>query len=248
MESKQIDQSQQEQKQRGRKSATLLLLLILLVTITVGFAVLSTTLNISGTSKIVNEHDWCVGPKCGEGQDECTDIETCSNPPITCPANEVCTILDCDAHEDHCENIPTPDTCTDKSREGEEGCKGAVIWMVGDTIYFKHILTKPGDVFTFNARFDNGGDLDAKVADVTKSELNATAQDFMTYDVTYSDDTAVSQNDELAAGSSVTYKVKVAYKSSVTTLPTEAQLALINETAQGHDGATSLFTVNYQQK
>ena len=119
--------------------------------------------------------------------------------------------------------------------------------MDGDTIYFKHILTKPGDVFTFNAVFYNGGNIDAKVANVTKSALNATAQDYMTYDVTYNGGGTVSPDDVLAAGASANFKVTVAYKSTVTELPDAATLALINETAQGHTGATSLFTVNYEQ-
>ena len=41
----------QEQSRRAKKSASLLLLLILLVTVTVGFALLSTSLNIRGNSK-----------------------------------------------------------------------------------------------------------------------------------------------------------------------------------------------------
>ncbi len=69
----------------------------------------------------------------------------------------------------------------------------------------------------------------------------------MTYDVTYGDGSAIQVGDTLSAGSSVTFKVTVAYKSTVTTLPTAAQLDLINETADGHTGATSLFTVNYEQ-
>ena len=69
----------------------------------------------------------------------------------------------------------------------------------------------------------------------------------MTYNVTYADGTTVSTGDTLNAGASATFKVTVAYRSDVTTLPTAAELALINETSNGHTGATSLFTVNYEQ-
>ena len=69
----------------------------------------------------------------------------------------------------------------------------------------------------------------------------------MTYSVTYADGTAVTAGDSLAAGADATFKVTVAYKSGVTTLPTAAELALINETSDGHTGATSLFTVSYEQ-
>lgn len=244
---------QQNQVKKDKKSSLLIILLLLLVSITIGYAVLSTTLNINGSSTIVNA-DWCVGPKCAKdgvtGDPVCENIETCQNSPIVCPANTVCTIMDCDVNGSSakCQNPPAPDTCSDISKAGQADCKGAVIWMKGDTIYFKHILEKPGDVFTFNVTFANGGNLDAKVNDVTKSALNATAQDYMTYDVTYSDGSAIEQNDTLTAGSSATFKVTVTYKPTVTNLPDDATLNLINEVAQGHTGATSLFTVNYGQK
>jgi len=242
---------QQNEGKKGKRSTLLLVLLLLLVTITVGYAVLSATLNISGSSTI-KDAEWCVGPKCDEdqtGEKTCTNIETCDNPPIECASNEVCTIMDCDvnASAEKCTNPPAPDECTDPSKAGQSDCKGAIIWMKGDTVYFKHILSKPGDVFTFNVRYDNGGDIDAKVADVVKSDLNTTAQQFMNYTVTYADGSTIAANDTLAAGSSATFKVTVSYKD-VATLPTAEQIALINETSQGHTGATSLFTVNYQQK
>ena len=117
--------------------------------------------------------------------------------------------------------------------------------MDGDTVYFKHLLSVPGDVFTFTAKFTNSGSVDAKIASVTTSELNATAQQFLTYTATYADGTAVQVGDELPAGQSKTFKITVAYKSTVTTLPTEAQIAAINENGEG---AQSLFTVQYEQK
>ena len=89
--------------------------------------------------------------------------------------------------------------------------------------------------------------MDAKLDTVTKNDLNATAQRFMTYNVTYADGSTIRSGDYLRVGETATFKVTVAYKSTVTTLPTEEELALINETSQGHTGATSLFTVTYVQ-
>lgn len=215
------NEQQQNSQRRSKKSLLLLVLLLLLVSVTIGYAVLSTSLNIRGSSTI---------------QGETWKIEV---PSISCPAGQKCTI-DPEDPED-----VDPEVCTDANATT---CKGAIIWMDGDTIYFKHILTKPGDVFTFNATFKNSGTIDAKVKNVTKSELNATAKQFMTYDVTYADGTPIAADDVLNAGQSANYKVTVTYKSTVTTLPTEAELALINETADGHTGATSLFTVTYEQK
>lgn len=230
------EQVQQEQSQRGRKSATLLLLLILLVTITVGFAVLSTSLNIRGNSKIVNKN-WDVEPDTCESADDCSAIE--------CEDGEVCTIC---TDGTQC---AVPDDCTDTAHAGETNCKGAVLWMDGDTIYFKHILTKPGDTFTFYATFKNKGDIDAMIKNITKSEFNTTQAKFLTYDVTYANGSAVSEGAALNAGDSHKFKVTVAYKSTVTTLPTAEELAIINEaTAENPtgEGASSLFTVNYEQK
>ena len=210
----------QQQKLRKRSSA-LIVLLILVLGISVGFAALSSSLNINGTSTI-KDAEWDVGI------DE-------DDPDIECPASEVCTI-----------NPANPDAITPDDGTGDNP-NGAIIWMDGNTVYFKHLLTKPGDVFTFTTVYSNNGTIDAKLDTVTKSELNATAQRFMTYDVTYADGSTIRSGDVLNAGDSVTFKVTVTYKSTVTTLPTAAELALINETSQGHTGATSLFTVNYVQ-
>ena len=154
------------------------------------------------------------------------------NGDINCPTGDICTINPADPEG------TTPDA---------EGPIGSVIWLDGNTVYFKHVLTKPGDIFTFTTKFTNTGSINAKISSVTTSSLNATAQNFMTYNVTYADGTTVSTGDTLNAGASATFKVTVAYRSDVTTLPTAAELALINETSNGHTGATSLFTVNYEQ-
>ncbi len=206
---------EEQKNQKGKQKAFLLLLLVLLLGITVGFATLSSTLNIIGTSTIKNS-SWDIDV--GDG-----DIE--------CPQGEVCTI-----NPNNPESL-TPDDGT---------TNGAIIWMDGDTIYFKHLLSVPNEVFEFTAKYTNNGTVPAKIASVTKSQLNTTAQSFLTYDVTYADDGVIAVGDTLAAGASVTFKVTVAYKN-VSTLPTAEQLALINETGAGKTGATSSFTVTYEQ-
>ncbi|MBP5678335.1 MAG: hypothetical protein J6X28_00720 [Bacilli bacterium] len=151
---------------------------------------------------------------------------------IVCPTGQICTI-----------NPDNPETLT----PDDGGPNGAIIWTDGNTVYFKHILAQPGDVFTFTAKYTNTGSIDAEVTSVVMSSLNATAQQFMTYDVTYANGDAIGVGDMLTAGASATFKVTVAYKDTVATLPTAEQLALINETADGHTGATSLFTITYSQ-
>ena len=229
------NKEQQNINQKQKKATLLLVLLILLVTITIGYAVLSTSLNIRGESTIKPDSSWCVGPKCG-GETN----------PIVCPTGEKCTIIDCGSNPSACDNIPSPQYCDDQS--ASSCTTGSVIWLDGDTVYFKHILAKPGDTFTFTTKYTNGGNIAAKIKDVAKSPLNTTAQKYLTYDVTYDDDSEIHTGDELAPGDTAIFKVTVAYKSTVTTLPTAAEIALINETSDNHNGATSLFTINYEQK
>jgi hypothetical protein len=193
------------------------------MTVSIGYAVLTATLNISGTSTIKNS-TW--------------DIDI-GDTDITCPSGQKCTI-----NPSNPDNVNPDDGTVTPSNPNP---KGAVIWVDGNTVYFKHVLTLPGDTFTFNTTFHNNGTIDAKVSNVTKSSLNTTAQRFMDYTVTYANGNTVSAGDSLNAGSSATFKVTVSYKSTVTTLPTATELAQINETASGHTGATSFFTVTYEQ-
>ena len=263
---------QQNEGKKGKKSILLLVLLLLLVTVTVGYAVLSTSFNIRGESKIVGE--WCLDPR-GCGDDRCDNIETCDPSPIECPDEEKCIISDCEANPAKCNcdastgTCPGPDpidcttnpencvkpNCTVTATETCECPQGATnciprpqIWMDGNTVYFRHVLTKPGDVFTFDATYKNDGNIDAKIANVTTSPLNQTARNYIDYGVKYSNGSTIAVNDPLNAGSSATYRVRVAYKDTVTQLPDAATIALINEEADGHYGATSSFTVVYEQK
>lgn len=215
-----INELKKEHQKQQKRSLVLIILLLLVVFISVGYATLSSTLSIKGSSTI-NNPTWSVGIE--EGTD------------IGCPTLEKCTI-----------NPSNPESLTPDDGTGDNA-KGAIIWMDGNTVYFKHLLTKPGDNFTFTTKFSNTGTIDAKVDTVTKSNLNATAQRFLTYAVTYANGTAINSGDLLRSGQSVTFKITVTYKSTVTTLPTAEELALINETSEGHTGATSLFTVNYIQ-
>ena len=247
--------NQQQNNKKNRKTILLLVLLLVLVSITIGYAVLSTSLNIIGTTKIVGE--WCVGVKCGA----CNNVATCQNSPISCP-NSDCVITDCDANSAACNcnantgecSGPTAFDCSqdpDKSDSSKCTCDAnnvcvpkAQVWLIGDSIYFRNTLTKPGDVFTFDTTYTNGGNIDAKLGSFTKSALNETAQDFLTYEVKYSNGSSIITEEALNVGATKTFRVTVSYKN-VDTLPTQAQLALINENGEG---ATSTFTANYVQK
>ena len=234
IQNQQFEHQQQKPEKKSRRIVILLVLLILLVSITIGYAILSTSFNIVGTSTISGK--WCVGPKCGPNA--CDNIATCQNPPIDCP-NDDCTITDCDKNPSLCNcansgecSGPTPIDCTkdpDKSDATKCTCDAN------------------GDVFTFDTTYTNGGSIDAKLGSFTKSTLNATAQQFLTYEVKNADGSSIQTNEPLNIGESHTYRVTVTYKN-VQTLPTPAQIDLINEVADGHTGATSEFTANYVQK
>ena len=223
MNEEKLNEEKIEENKQNRKSLAIILLLVLITVISIGYAALSATLNISGSSTIENP-SW--------------DIDA-DDSDIKCPSGEKCTI-----------NPANPDSLTPddgKVTPTNPNPKGAIIWMDGNTVYFKHVLTVPGDTFTFTTEYSNNGTIDAKVSNVTTNELNTTAQRFIDYSVTYNDGSQINVGDRLNAGASAVFKVTVKYKSSVTVLPTAAELALINETADGHTGATSLFSVTYEQ-
>ena len=195
------EQVQAEEKpKKGKKYIAILILLLILMAVSVGYAALTSSLNINGTSTIINA-SWEI------------DV---NDSDISCPNGQVCTI-----------NPINPDDLTPDNGEvtpSHPNPNGAIIWTEGNTIYFKHLLTTPGDVFTFNCKFTNSGTIDAKVSNVTQSSLNTTAQRFMDYTVTYANGNTIKNGDILLAGNSALFKVTVSYKSNVTTLPTRAEL------------------------
>ncbi len=227
MNSQNNSQSTQKVVER-RKSSTsevvLIVLMVLVLSISIGYALLSTSLNIRGTST-VQDAKWDIG-----GGD------------IECEEGEVCTINP----QDPGDTPPGVAKCDPADQNCDEG-NGAVIWMDGDTVYFKHILTKPGDTFVFYTTIKNRGNINAKVSNVTKNELNPTARRFLNYIVTDASGNEISQGRALNAGESLKVKVTVSYKTNIAALPTAEEIALINEVAEGNTGATSFFSVSFEQ-
>ena len=207
-----------------RKSSTseivLIVLMVLVLSISVGYALLSTSLNIRGSST-VEDAKWKI---------DTGDIE--------CEEGEICTI-----NPDDPDDTP-PEVCTVTNTNN---CNGAVIWMDGDTIYFKHILSKPGDKFTFYASIKNNGNINAKVTNVIKNELNTTARKFLSYNVTDASGNEITTGRTLNPGETLKVKVTVAYRTDILELPTSQEIDLINEVAEGNTGATSFFSVSFEQ-
>ena len=87
-------------------------------------------------------------------------------------------------------------------------------------------LAKPGDFYEFTVNVKNGGTLPAKLSSTPQVLGLSNAQKvYTTYTVTYSDGTAAAAGDTIAAGASKTIKVRVAYRTDITSgqLPTTEQ-------------------------
>lgn len=93
-------------------------------------------------------------------------------------------------------------------------------------------LTAPGDSVTYTFDVVNEGTIDAKVTDLVKATPTFTAsgtnnaandttvvQNNLVYDLTYSDGTAITDDDALNAHDSVTLKLVVGYDTNATVLP-----------------------------
>ena len=75
-------------------------------------------------------------------------------------------------------------------------------------------LAKPGDIYQFRATVKNDGSIDAKLEDdVILAGLGAIT--YVRYTATYSDGSAILQDDELAAGDSVDILVTVEYAADL---------------------------------
>ncbi len=83
------------------------------------------------------------------------------------------------------------------------------------SISYEVTLTQPGDFYEFTVDAVNEGTIDAMIESVS-SKLNnveiTTLPNYLEYSVTYEDEIALTPNQLLEAGSSETYKVRIAYK------------------------------------
>ena len=275
MENKEQIQQEQGQRGRKSATLLLLLILLVTITVGFAVLSTSLSIRgnskIKGGDWCVGPRcndecediSQCSNPPvkdCTQGDMECT-ITDCDKNPSECPcvADETKSCIkpiDCTkdpdmsnsdkCKKDDCTPTAANNYCQCTGAEGENCREVPQVVLKGDTFYFSHELQKPGEVYTSTFVYTNGGNVSAKVTDVVQSiSFNTTAQKFMTYSITYANGNAISSGDVLGVGSSAEFKVTVAYKSTVTTLPTAEELAEIN----GPDGlgAPSLFTVTYGQ-
>lgn len=78
-------------------------------------------------------------------------------------------------------------------------------------INFAINLNKPEDIYEFTVDAYNEGTVDAKVSSVIKAGLSAEDEQYVDYDITYADGSAIQENDFLGAGERRKLKVKVRY-------------------------------------
>ena len=108
------------------------------------------------------------------------------------------------------------------------------------TVNYSIVLPTPREYYEFTVDAVNGGSIDAMI-DTIDSKLNGatitTLPTYLSYEVTYSDGTALQPNHELLANTTETYKVKVKYRDDI-------ELSQI----PASDQTLSLsFTVTYRQ-
>ena len=173
-------------RERINKRNKKLFIVLLLLIITVGFATLSTNLNINGTSKI-NNSTWDI---------HFENIQINSNSVTIDPNDDTQHAAIVDANDN---------TLVTYS---------VLLNIPGDFYEFNVDVTNAGSIdgmiesITSTLKINNADPI--TIAD-DKSNLPA----YLDYSVTYSDDTKIEPNHELKSGSTETYKVRVEFKRDI---------------------------------
>ena len=88
----------------------------------------------------------------------------------------------------------------------------------------------PGDFYEFSADAVNEGSIDGKIENISIKfyEADGTTEidkddlpEEITYSLTHKDGSAISENEVIAHGGTISYKFRIGYNSETTTLPTE---------------------------
>ena len=152
----------------------LMIILIVAILIGIGYAILTSNLNILGNTTI-NKASWDI----------------------------------------HLENLSVTDGSIAATTP-------AAIDSNNTTVNFTVKLTQPGDYYEFTVDEANDGTIDGMVSSIVKTGLTESQAKYLDYTVNYSDGTAVSEKQLLAANQKETIKVRVAFKKDLTAadLPT----------------------------
>ena len=163
------DKKQEINDIKRKKYKGVLLLVVLLMAITVGFALLSTTFNINGETRI-NDSEW--------------DVHFANLVPKT--------------------GSVTPDTAA---------------YITDDELNINYAITldKPGDFYEFTVDVVNAGTIDAKLKALPTVEGVTPEQDaYVNYTFTHTNGSDILVGEEIKAGESENFKVRVEFDSSIT--------------------------------
>ena len=83
------------------------------------------------------------------------------------------------------------------------------------SVSFTVEFSTPGDFYEFTVDAVNGGTIDAMLNTYTSSELDESIANLLEYTVTYADGEELAQYQELNAGDSLTYKIRLYYKLDI---------------------------------
>lgn len=81
-----------------------------------------------------------------------------------------------------------------------------------DTIDFSITFSEPGEVYKFSVDVVNDGTIDAMLSEILTTGINSSNSKYLSYTVKYYDDTELSVNDGIKAGTKTRLNVEVNYK------------------------------------
>lgn len=81
-----------------------------------------------------------------------------------------------------------------------------------DTINFSITMSEPGEVYKFSVDVVNDGTIDAMLSEILTTGINSSNSKYLSYTVKYYDDTELSLNDGIKAGTKTRLNVEVNYK------------------------------------
>ena len=97
----------------------------------------------------------------------------------------------------------------------------------GETsITFDVVLEHPGDYYGFSVDVINSGSLNAEIESFEMTQLSASQQKYLTYEITYNDGTNLKVGDYLAKGKTKTINVYLGYKENPEELPSKSEQTL----------------------
>ena len=185
----------------------LLLVCVSIIGLTVAYALLSTTLNISGTADVVAA-SWNIYFKNSK------IVESLSNIPSNVSAKQLNYVAN---NEENVEQVWFNISCN--------GSTDSIASSNGTSIAFCSYLAEPGDRTVVSVDVVNGGTIDAILSSEPIFNGVSSEQDvYLNFYATYEDGTVISSGDGLNAGETKTVLVIVEFDKNINSnqLPTSS--------------------------